>query len=211
MKRLTEKQQKILDYIAEFTREQEIAPTVHELASHFGIKSSTMFIHLRTLQRKNCLVRNSKARSIKLLSPDGKVEKIAKRSNNAVAVPVIENFKPEMIADPAAYGSKKVFIGRDSGKFSNGARIFAVRADNKLVERGIMPGDLLLIAAIPGSGKEDSLVMVEIDHKAWIGILGELPDGTKVLNFANKDIPPVKIPVNGPQIIGTVVAVHRYF
>ena len=49
MKRLTEKQQKILNYIAEFTRTQEIAPTVHELASHFGIKSSTMFIHLRTL------------------------------------------------------------------------------------------------------------------------------------------------------------------
>ena len=79
------------------------------------------------------------------------------------------------------------------------------------MELGILPGDLLLVAAIPGCGKENSLVMVEINNKAWIGLLKELPDGTKVLNFANKDIPPVKIPVNGPQIIGTVVAVHRYF
>ncbi|MBR2872927.1 MAG: hypothetical protein IKB99_05465 [Lentisphaeria bacterium] len=211
MKRLTEKQQKILDYIAEFTREQELAPTVHELASHFGIKSSTMFIHLRTLQRKNCLIRNSKARSIKLLSPDGKPEKISKRCNNAVAIPVIENFKTEMIADPAAYGSKKIFISRENGQYSSGSRFFAVKADDKLVELGILPGDLLLVAAIPGCGKENSLVMVEINNKAWIGLLKELPDGTKVLNFANKDIPPVKIPVNGPQIIGTVVAVHRYF
>lgn len=210
MKRLTEKQQKILDYIAEFTREQEIAPTVHELASHFGIKSSTMFIHLRTLQRKNCLVRNSKARSIKLLSPDGKVERLAKRSSSAVAIPVIEGFRPEMLIDPADYSSGKIYMSRESCKSKNGSRIFAVKADDTLKEQGILPGDLLVVAAIPHSDP-NALLMVEIDRKAYIGYLATLADGTRVLKFANKDVPDMKIPVNGPQIIGTVIAMKRYF
>ncbi|MBR2373934.1 MAG: hypothetical protein IKA87_06855 [Lentisphaeria bacterium] len=211
MKRLTEKQQQILDYIAEFTRAQEIAPTVHELASHFGIKSSTMFIHLRTLQRKNCLVRNSKARSIKLLSPDGKPEKLSRRNSNSIAIPLINHFKPEMIADPAAYGNAKVFMSRENCKYNSGTRIFAIKAaDDRLKDAAILKDDILIIAAIPDAGK-DSLLLVEIDKKAYVGYLGSAPDGTKVLNFANRDYPAVKIPVTGPQIIGTVIALKRCF
>lgn len=210
MKRLTEKQQRILDYIAEFTKEQDISPTVHELASHFGIKSSTMFIHLRTLQRKNCLVRNSKARSIKLLSPDGKPDKPSRRSTNAVAIPLIENFRPEMISDPAAYSSSKIYLSRESSKYNSGARIFAVKADEKLQDSFILPGDVLVIAAVAEIAP-DSLLMVEIDRKAYVGYLGTSADGGKVLNFANKDVPALKIPVTGPQIIGKVIALKRYF
>ena len=210
MKRLTEKQQKILDYIAEFTREQEIAPTVHELASHFGIKSSTMFIHLRTLQRKNCLVRNSKARSIKLLSPDGKPEKLSRRNSNAVAIPVIEDFRPEMITDPAAYSHSKIYMSRESCKYNNGTKIFAVKADASLKDKGILEGDILVVAAVSELSL-DALLMVEIDRKGYIGYLGENADGVKVLNFANKDFPAIKIPVTGPQIIGAVIALKRYF
>lgn len=210
MKRLTEKQQKILDYIAEFTKEQEIAPTVHELASHFGIKSSTMFIHLRTLQRKNCLVRNSKARSIKLLSPDGKVEKLSRRNSNAVAIPVIENFKPEMISDPAAYSDCKIYMSRESCRYNSGTRIFAVKADASLKDKGILEGDLLVVAAIPEI-RPDSLLMVEIDRKCYIGYLGKNEAGINVLSFANKDYPAIKLSAAGPQIIGTVIALKRYF
>lgn len=210
MKRLTEKQQRILDYIAEFTREQEIAPTVHELASHFGVKSSTMFIHLRTLQRKNCLIRNSKARSIKLLSPDGKPEKFVRRSSNTVMIPLIENFKPEMLSDPAAHGSCKICLSRESCQCKSGTRIFAVKADSRLQEKGIFPGDVLVIAAV-SSIEPDSLVMVEVDHRAYIGYLGKNAEGNRVLNFANKDFPALKIPTPSPQIIGKVVALKRYF
>lgn len=210
MKRLTEKQQKILDYIAEFTKEQEIAPTVHELATHFGIKSSTMFIHLRTLQRKNCLVRNSKARSIKLLSPDGKVEKLSRRNSNAVGIPFIEEFKPEMINAPAAFSSSKVYLSRESCKYNSGTRIFAVKSDGSLKDKGIFAGDILIVAAIPEI-RPDSLLMVEIDKTCYIGYLGKNSEGANVLNFASKDHPSIKIPVTGPQIIGTVIAMKRYF
>ena len=63
MKTLTEKQRNILEFIEEFLDREGMAPTVYEIADHFGIKTSTVFAHLRALQRKKQLSRSSKARS----------------------------------------------------------------------------------------------------------------------------------------------------
>ena len=67
MKKLTEKQGKILDFIMEFRKKHDMAPTVYEIAESFAIKTSTVFAHLRALQKKKFIVRTSKARSIILL------------------------------------------------------------------------------------------------------------------------------------------------
>ena len=47
MKGLTDKQQEILDFISEFTRQESMAPTIFEISTHFDIKSSTAFAHVR--------------------------------------------------------------------------------------------------------------------------------------------------------------------
>ena len=57
MKGLTQKQQEILDFIADFNRREAMAPTVYEIAENFGIKSATAFAHLRSLQRKGYVTR----------------------------------------------------------------------------------------------------------------------------------------------------------
>ena len=85
-----------------------------------------------------------------------------------------------------------------------------MKADDSLKDQGIFPGDVLVIAAV-SKIRNDALLMVEIDRKGYIGYLSENADGVKLLNFANKDVPPMKIPVTGPQIIGTVIALKRYF
>ena len=70
MKGLTDKQQSVLDYIDNFTRQEGMAPTVYEIADNFGIKPATAFAHVRALQRKGYLSRSSKARSISLASSE---------------------------------------------------------------------------------------------------------------------------------------------
>ena len=70
-----EKQKNMLDFIDDFLDREGMAPTVYEIADHFGIKTSTVFAHLKALQRKNQLARSSKARSISL--PGRKMEKSA--------------------------------------------------------------------------------------------------------------------------------------
>ena len=69
MKGLTEKQKNILEFIEDFSEKEGMAPTVYEIADHFDIKTSTVFAHIRALQRKNELTRSSKARSIALTRP----------------------------------------------------------------------------------------------------------------------------------------------
>ena len=64
MKSLTEKQKNMLDFIDDFQDKSGMAPTVYEIADHFGVKTSTVFAHLKALQRKNHISRSSKARSI---------------------------------------------------------------------------------------------------------------------------------------------------
>lgn len=72
MKLKTEKQQKLLQYIAEFIQENGMAPSVYEIAEKFGIKTSTVFAHLRACQNKGYLTRSGKARSIRIIDPEMK-------------------------------------------------------------------------------------------------------------------------------------------
>ena len=55
MKGLTDKQRNILEFINDFMEANVMAPTVYEIAEHFNIKTSTVFAHLRSLQKKNYL------------------------------------------------------------------------------------------------------------------------------------------------------------
>ena len=64
MRKLTEKQKDILDFISDFTKENRMSPSVSEIAQHFELKTSTIFAHLKALQKKNRITRSSKARSI---------------------------------------------------------------------------------------------------------------------------------------------------
>ncbi len=87
MKGLTGKQKKIVDFISSFTGTMGMAPTIYEITEHFGIKTSTVFAHIRALQKKSVLQRSSKARSLSLTKP-------VKRKNlpsGVHSVPVLES------------------------------------------------------------------------------------------------------------------------
>ena len=69
MKGLTDKQKGMIEFIEEFMNTTGMAPTIYEIAEHFRIKTSTVFAHIRALQKKGFLSRSSKARSISLVRP----------------------------------------------------------------------------------------------------------------------------------------------
>ena len=84
MKSLTEKQKNILEFIEEFLDREGMAPTVYEIADNFQIKTSTVFAHLRALQKKKQLSRSSKARSISLMSRARKPDDAELRAGDSV-------------------------------------------------------------------------------------------------------------------------------
>ncbi|MCH4891206.1 hypothetical protein EZV73_26745 [Acidaminobacter sp. JC074] len=69
-KSITDKQQKILDVITEYTQLNGYPPSVREIGKCVGLKSSsTVFGHLSRLEKKGYIKRDSsKPRAIKVLS-----------------------------------------------------------------------------------------------------------------------------------------------
>ncbi len=155
MKGLTGKQKRIVEFIRDFTGTMGMVPTIYEIAEHFGIKTSTVFAHIRALQKKSVLQRSSKARSISLAKP-------GKRKNlpaGAQTVPVLEisswHGKPvpgkELVCDSRLFrntiGEKDIFALHVTGR--------------KFEPFGVLDGDMLLIRHPSGSVTKGDLLLTE--------------------------------------------------
>lgn len=169
MKGLTEKQRKMLEFIEDFMNKSSMAPTVYEIADNFKIKTSTVFAHLRALQRKNHLTRSSKARSISLTKPRRKMKRFL--ASNPTPVPIIGGAGAgeltglnceadgarhrDLLCDPALIG------GLDASQTG----LFALRIKGHgLRDIGILDGDIV-VAKPSLSIKRGDLVVSSIGNE----------------------------------------------
>lgn len=68
--KLSEQQQKVLDYIANYIQEHDYSPTEEEIAAALGFTRTNAQYHLGSLQKKHRIVRRPKNgyRNIKVLA-----------------------------------------------------------------------------------------------------------------------------------------------
>ena len=65
---LTARQREILDFIRQFVLKAGYPPTVREIGAHFGFVPRSVFDHLKALERKGYLHRETgKSRSLQIL------------------------------------------------------------------------------------------------------------------------------------------------
>ncbi len=153
MKGLTDKQKNMIEFIEEFMNETAMAPTIYEIAEHFGIKTSTVFAHIRALQKKNILTRSSKARSIALV----RAKKKAKVPAGLQAVPVVDN---------AGIPLRDIFC--DSKIFrrisDNSKDLFAMHVnDSSLNNMGILNGDIVIMKSRPSNVCNGDIILTEMN------------------------------------------------
>jgi len=145
MRKLTDKQKNLLAFIERFIVKEGMAPTVYEISEHFRIKTSTVFSHLRALQKKGQISRSSKARSISILHQSG-----AGSARETVSLPLLDGDAPRIITLSRSICE----VPQKEG--------FAFRAkDDSMREHGIFSGDLLV--ATPRTPAAGDLVAVEKD------------------------------------------------
>ena len=188
MKGLTQKQKNIIEFINEFMTTQEMAPTIYEIAEHFHIKTSTVFAHIRALQKKNYLTRSSKARSISLSHPK-------KRTRFPAGVQAIP-FHSIGEATQAALGDKALVCDVAQLLDSSAKEdLYAVHVQGSdLNGRGIFDGDILIVKSTPAAiGSEDIVVAEENGRE----ILKQAKDA--VVNGTSDGLPHVKGVVVGLQ------------
>src|SRR6267143_1240147 len=137
---LTERQNKILDYIKYVTKVRNYPPSVREIGEAVGLSSSsTVHNHLNQLERRGLIKRDpSKSRTVQLVQ-DAAVDN---QRRNAVSVPVIGNVAAgaPILADQNI--EEHMLLSPDMAQEGN--VLLHVRGDS-MINACILDGDLVLV------------------------------------------------------------------
>ena len=206
MKGLTEKQRQVLEFIESFEETNGMAPTVYEIAENFSVKTSTIFSHLRALQRKKYLSRSSKARSIMVTKPMHPRRRPAGlRSIPLMDLQSIDKKMPplkEIFCDAS-------FLHRASS-VSDLRNLFAVRMnDDDLQEKGILSGDVAILRKHPVSLHTGDVVLAMIDDHPEFRECTGIGNGSVEISGGQRDKVPRSYPLEEAPFKGVIVSVQR--
>jgi len=148
-------QEKILRYIEDFSDGRGMPPTVREIGDKFGIKSSTVFAHLKRMEKKGLLRRTGEARSIELTSKPFGEKGIPILGQVPAGSPLlaVENIDGYLPVDRKAYRDSKVFALKVTGE--------------SMIEAGILDGDVVIVREQPDA-ENGSIVVALMDDEATV-------------------------------------------
>ena len=198
MKKLSEKQKRILEYIAEATAAQGYPPSVREIGKHVGLSSSSsVHAQLIILREKGYLEKDDhKTRALVVKGAAASVPQDPILGQVTAGMPIlavedIEGYLPYEQA--SGYGE-----------------YFALRIKgDSMIGAGILNGDYIIVrqqnTATPGQ-----IVVAMIEDEATCKTLKIEDDGHVWLMPENPDYSPID--GEGAVILGVVTALHRdYF
>ena len=198
MKQLSEKQKRILEYIAEATAAQGYPPSVREIGKHVGLSSSSsVHAQLIKLREKGYLEKDDhKTRALVVKGAAASVPQVPILGQVTAGMPIlaveeIEGYLPYEQA--SGYGE-----------------YFALRIKgDSMIGAGILNGDYIIVrqqhTATPGQ-----IVVAMIEDEATCKTLKVEDDGHVWLMPENPDYSPID--GEGAVILGVVTALHRdYF
>ncbi|MBO5688802.1 MAG: repressor LexA [Lentisphaeria bacterium] len=207
---LTEKQQNILDFIDDFRDANGIPPTVQEIADHFAVKSSTVFAHLRALQRKNQLSRTSKARSISLTNS----KKAPLHMPSGIwTIPLLGQISAGEPAESVTMSGMDYQVPAGIGGSSSARGLFALQVSGESMR------DL-------GIYEKDVVIVKQLDTPPRVGdiVVAVIPGGEcTVKSYFPHDADSIELHPANPdyqiqihrkdqiQIQGKVIALHRNY
>ena len=206
MKGLTEKQKRVLEFIESFEETNGMAPTVYEIAENFSVKTSTVFSHLRALQKKKFLSRSSKARGIMVTKPmhpkrrPAGLRSIPLRELNSI------NSKKAPLKEIFCDAS---FLNRASSA-SDLRNLFAVTMENDdLQSKGILNGDVAILRRHPAAIHTGDVILAMInDHPEFRECI-RLDDDSVEISGARPGSASCSFPLEEAPFKGVVVSVQR--
>lgn len=158
----TEKQQRILEVIREFTSDHGYPPSVREIGERVGLSSSsTVQSHLKTLERRGFLKRDPTKPRALVASPDADAPPVVEsvtlpvvgRVAAGVPITATENLEDHFVL-PAAWAPR------------HGGFVLRVKGDS-MIEAAILDGDLIVVEPSP-SADNGEIVVAMIDGEATV-------------------------------------------
>ncbi|MBR2490841.1 MAG: transcriptional repressor LexA [Ruminiclostridium sp.] len=198
MANLTPKQQKIYDFIRDFSRDYGYPPTVREIGEHLGLKSpSTVKFHLDNLRAAGLIQWDGgKTRSITLLEKEDlpKEDQVPVLGNVAAGSPILAQ---ECIEE---------YVSFQTGPHPEDFFALKVRGESMLYA-GILPDDLVVVRRQP-EAHSGEIVVALFEDEATVKTLSK-KNGEVWLLPENPDYQPID--GRQAQIIGKVVGLIRRY
>jgi len=203
MSPLTRRQQQIFDFIRREQEQGGVAPTLAEIARHFGFRSlNAVAEHLRLIRQKGHLAESDgKARALKVISP------LHRHRQRVVDIPVFGSIPAGLPQDRTQEAKGCVSIDIGTLNFKPTPRTFAleVRGDS-MAGKHIVDGDLVILehGATPKPG---DVVAALIDGESTLKTF--LLRGTKPFLKAENPKYPDLLPAHELVIQGVLKLVIR--
>lgn len=195
-KNLTPKQKKVLKYIYQSIRSNQLPPTIREIAGEFDFSSTgTVRDYLKALIKKGYIrISSNKSRAIELIR------------ENLFAIPIIGRVQAGL--PTLAIEEIEGYLNLDSIVFSDEST-FALRVKgDSMIEAGILPDDMVLVKKQTVAQTGETVVAL-IHDEATVKKLGKT-GRDYFLEPANPRYKPIKVDEN-VSIIGKVISVIRRF
>jgi repressor LexA len=158
----TDKQQRILDVIRQFTSDRGFPPSVREIGERVGLSSSsTVQSHLKTLERRGLLKRDpTKPRALVATRGDDEPQTIESitlpvvgRVAAGVPITATENLEDQFVL-PASWAPR------------TGGFVLRVKGDS-MIDAAILDGDLIVVEQRP-TANNGEIVVAMIDGEATV-------------------------------------------
>lgn len=197
MEALTEKEKRMLEYITEVIEENGYSPSVRDIRSALGIKSTaTVHGYLERLEKKGYIRKESgKSRTLTIdgTSPVTRKVPIIGKITAGLPILAVENFEGYVDFSETKYKSDELFALRVSG--------------TSMIEAGILDGDIVIVSNRRYAENGDIIVAL-IDDAATVktyykenGHFRLQPENSTMEPIITKDL----------TVLGKVVASIRYY
>lgn len=156
MQELTEKQQRIYNYLESYIGEHSCPPTLREISEHIGLKgTATAMQHLDALERKGFIQRREGSRGIAL----------TKKTGSSVSVPIVGTIKAGM---PALATEDILGFCQIDASWLKGRGNFILKiSGDSMRDAGIYNGDYAIIRP-QQTAENGEIVVALIDGEATL-------------------------------------------
>lgn len=206
MKKLSARQESILDYIRNQVQAKGYPPSVREIGEAVGLaSSSTVHGHLSRLEKKGFIRRDpTKPRAIELIQKDRNGDQII--STPSISIPVIGKVTAgspiTAIENVEEYLPMPASFVQDEDAF-----ILEISGDS-MIEAGIFNGDYVVVHPQSTANNGDIVVAMTEEDEATVKRFFKEKDHFR-LQPENASLQPIIL--DNVQILGRVIGVFRSF
>lgn len=197
---LTPRQLAVLTWIKGFIRDHGMPPTVREIGSAFGIKSSSAFYLLKELERKGAVKRSDLGARSLIVKSSGRRARRAQ-----VEVPILGRIKAGQPVEAIENNLGTLTV---QGDLLRGMRGYALQVvGDSMIDAGILDGDFVVIRE-QEAAEDGDIVVALIEEEATLKRFYREQKRIR-LDAANNEMKPIYVDSGEFRVQGKVVAVHR--